>query len=144
MPGNDGIPFAHGELASSLWMGNARATGGGHKCGYIYDPEEERTAMNQHGVEIPKEELAEFCRRHHIRKLSFFGSFLRDDFREDSDVDVLVEFEPGVSVGLRFFAIERELSELLGRKVDLNTPGFLGKYIRDEVLAGAEAHYVST
>jgi hypothetical protein len=66
---------------------------------------------------------------------------LRDDFREDSDIDVLVEFEPGTSVGLRFFAIERELSELLGRKVDLNTPGFLAKYIRDEVLAQAEVQY---
>jgi hypothetical protein len=99
--------------------------------------------MNRHGVKIQKEELAEFCRRRHIRKLSFFGSVLRDDFREDSDIDVLVEFEPNVSVGLGFFAIERELSELLERKVDLNTPGFLGKYIRDDVLANAEVQYVS-
>ncbi len=99
--------------------------------------------MNYRGLTISKEEIAEFCRRNHIRKLAFFGSVLRDDFRDDSDIDVLVEFEPGVSVGLRFFAIERELSELLGRKVDLNTRGFLGKYMREEVLTEAEVQYVS-
>lgn len=97
--------------------------------------------MNDDALTISRDEIAEFCRRHRIRKLAFFGSVLRDDFREDSDIDVLVEFEPGVTVGLRFFAIERELSGLLGRKVDLNTPGFLGKYIRDEVLASAEVQY---
>jgi len=97
--------------------------------------------MSPQKVNIPFEKLEEFCRGHQIRKLSIFGSALREDFREDSDLDVLVEFEPGASVGLRFFAIERELSELLGRKVDLNTPGFLGKYIRDEVLATAEVQY---
>lgn len=100
-------------------------------------------AVAGHKVEPNREKLAEFCRRHKIRKLSFFGSVLRDDFREESDIDVLVEFEPGVSIGLKFFAIERELSELLGRKVDLNTPGFLGKYIREEVLSRAEVQYVS-
>lgn len=100
-------------------------------------------AVNGHRVEISGEKLGEFCRRHQIRKLSFFGSVLRDDFSEDSDIDILVEFEPNVSVGLEFFAMERELSELLGRKVDLNTPGFLGKYIRDDVLASAEVQYVS-
>ncbi len=97
--------------------------------------------MKHHRLTISGDEIADFCRRHRIRKLAFFGSVLRDDFREDSDIDVLVEFEPGVSVGLHFFAIERELSELLGRKVDLNTPGFLGKYIRDEVMAKAEVRY---
>ena len=97
--------------------------------------------MTYHGVEIPKERIAEFCRRYRIRRLALFGSILRDDFRPESDVDVLVEFEPGTKVGLRFFAIERELSELLGRKVDLNTPGFLGKYYREEVLKEAEVQY---
>lgn len=97
--------------------------------------------MSQHGIEISKSEIAKFCKHHRIRKLALFGSVLRDDFRDDSDVDVLVEFEPGTSVGLRFFAIERELSVLLGRKVDLNTPGFLGKYYRDEVLREAEVQY---
>lgn len=97
--------------------------------------------MNRHGLEIPKERIAAFCRRHRIRRLALFGSILRDDFRPESDVDVLVEFEPGTKVGLRFFAIERELSELLSRKVDLNTPGFLGKYYREEVLKEAEVQY---
>lgn len=99
--------------------------------------------MKYHGIDIPEDRLAEFCRRHGIRKLALFGSIVRDDFTPDSDIDVLVEFEPGTSVGLRFFAIERELSELLERKVDLNTPGFLGKYIRDEVLAESEVQYGS-
>ena len=93
------------------------------------------------GVEIPEEAVAEFCRQHGIRRLSLFGSILRDDFGPDSDVDVLVEFEPGTRVGLRFFTMERELSQLFGRKVDLNTPGFLSKYFRDEVLAEAVVQY---
>ena len=99
--------------------------------------------MNHHGLEIQKSQVAEFCRRHRIRRLALFGSVLRDDFRPESDVDVLVEFEPGTKVGLRFFAIERELSDLLGRKVDLNTPGFLSKYFREEVLREAEVQYDS-
>ncbi len=93
-------------------------------------------------IDIPKRKIAEFCRKHHIRKLSFFGSVLRDDFRSDSDVDVLVEFEPGKTPGLAFFAMQDELSELLGRKVDLNTPMCLSRYFRDEVLVEAEAVYV--
>jgi hypothetical protein len=93
-------------------------------------------------ISIPKEQVAEFCRRHHIRKLALFGSVLRDDFRPDSDVDVLVEFEPGKTPGLAFFAMQDELSELLGRNVDLNTPSWLSRYFRDEVLTEAEAVYV--
>lgn len=92
-------------------------------------------------IDVPKEKIAEFCRRNHIKRLALFGSALREDFGPDSDVDVLVEFEPGTRVGLRFFGMEQELSEILGRKVDLNTPGFLSKYFRDEVLAEAEALY---
>lgn len=92
-------------------------------------------------IDIPKNEIAEFCRRNHIRRLALFGSVLRDDFTPDSDVDVLVEFEPDARVGLRFFTLEQELSEILGRRVDLNTPGFLSKYFRDEVLAEAEVQY---
>jgi len=87
--------------------------------------------------------LAAFCRRHRIEKLSLFGSVLRADFGPDSDVDVLVEFEPGVKVGLAFFSIQQELSELIQRNVDLNTPGFISKYFRDEVLAEAEVQYVA-
>jgi hypothetical protein len=92
-------------------------------------------------IEIPKDRIAEFCRNNHIRRLALFGSVLRDDFGPDSDVDVLVEFEPGQTPGLRFFGMEIELSEILGRKVDLNTPGFLSKYFRDEVLSEAEVQY---
>ena len=92
-------------------------------------------------IEIPKDRIAEFCRRNQIRRLALFGSVLRDDFGPDSDVDVLVEFEPGQTPGLRFFGMEIELSEILGRKVDLNTPGFLSDYFRDEVLAEAEVQY---
>jgi predicted nucleotidyltransferase len=94
-------------------------------------------------VEIPRDQMEAFCRRNHIRRLAFFGSVLRDDFTPESDVDVLVEFEPGTRVGLRFFGMEQELSEILGRKVDLNTPGFLSRYFRDEVIAEAEVLYVA-
>jgi predicted nucleotidyltransferase len=97
--------------------------------------------MSYHGVNIPGDTLAAFCRRHHIRRLSLFGSILRDDFRSDSDVDVLVEFEPGHTPGLAFFAMQDELSELIGRKVDLHTAGSLSKYFRDQVLAEAEVQY---
>ncbi len=92
-------------------------------------------------IDIPTDKIAEFCRRNHIRRLALFGSVLRDDFRPDSDVDVLVEFEPDARIGLRFFVLEQELSEILGRKVDLNTLGFLSRHFRDEVLAEAEVQY---
>ena len=94
-------------------------------------------------IEIPKDRVAEFCRRHHIRRLALFGSVLRDDFAADSDVDVLVEFESGFVPGLEFFALASELSEILGRKVDLNTPGFLSKYFRERALAEAEVQYAA-
>lgn len=96
---------------------------------------------NHTKIELPKEKIADFCRRHHIRKLAVFGSALREDFRPDSDLDVLVEFDPGHTPGLAFFGMEQELSELLGRKVDLNTPQFLSPYFRDKVLAEAEVQY---
>jgi len=97
-------------------------------------------------VPIPKDKLAGFCRRHHIRRLSLFGSVLRDDFRPDSDIDVLVEFEPCAVVGFfKLYDMEQELSVMLGgRKVDISTPGGLSKYFRDEVLAEAEVQYVQT
>jgi uncharacterized protein len=94
-------------------------------------------------IAIDGEGLANFCQHNHIRRLALFGSVLRDDFRPDSDVDVLVEFEPDHIPGLRFFALERELSEILGRKVDLNTPGFLSPYFRGQVLTEAEVQYVA-
>ncbi len=92
-------------------------------------------------ISIPEEKIASFCRHNRIRKLSFFGSVLRDDFSSESDVDVLVEFEPNTQVGLQFFKMEQDLSEILGRKVDLNTPGFLSKYFREKVIAEAEVLY---
>lgn len=99
--------------------------------------------MNHHGIEIPKQAIADFCVRHHIRKLSLFGSILREDFRPDSDIDVLVEFEPGATTGFAFFSMQDELSELLGHDVDLSTTECLSRYFRDEVLREAEALYVA-
>ena len=99
--------------------------------------------MNRIRIQIPKERITDFCRQHHIRKLVIFGSALRDDFGPDSDVDVLVEFEPGHVPGLAFFGIEQELSAILGRKVDLNTAGFLSPEIREVVLKEAEVQYVA-
>ena len=93
---------------------------------------------------VDREKIAEFCRRHHIRKLALFGSVLRDDFRPDSDVDVLVEFEPGASAGfLRLAGMELELSDIVGQKVDLRTAAELSRYFRDEVLKIAEVQYAA-
>ena len=96
-----------------------------------------------HKPEISKEKIVEFCRKHHIMKLALFGSVLREDFRPESDVDVLVEFEPGHVPGLAFFSMEEELSEILGHKVELHTPQFLSRYFRDRVMADAEIQYVT-
>lgn len=92
-------------------------------------------------LSIDRARIGEFCRKHHIRKLALFGSVLRDDFRPDSDIDVLVEFEPEYMPGLAFFAMEAELSQMLGRKVDLNTPQFVSPYFRREVEEKAEVQY---
>ena len=101
--------------------------------------------MYSEDIQIPKERLAQFCERHRIRKISFFGSVLRNDFTSVSDLDVLVEFEPDARVGLiRLAQIEDELGRLLGRRVDLNTPAFLSPYFRDQVLNEAETLYVKT
>ena len=94
-------------------------------------------------IAVGSEELESFCRKHHIQKLALFGSALRDDFGPASDLDVLVEFEPGRTPGLRFFTIQEELSELLGRRVDLNTAEDLSIYYRDKILAEAEPLYVA-
>jgi hypothetical protein len=96
-----------------------------------------------HGITIPRERVAEFCRRNGIRRLALFGSVLRDDFGPESDIDVLVEFEPGRTPGFAFFGLQDELSAMLGRTVDLNTPMCLSKYFRDEVLREAEVLYKS-
>ena len=93
-------------------------------------------------IQIHKEEIEAFCKKHHIRKLSLFGSVLSTDFKPESDVDALVEFEPDSVVGLiRLGGIEIELSKIFGRKVDLRTPEDLSKYFRQEVLDSAELLY---
>jgi uncharacterized protein len=92
---------------------------------------------------ISPEQLASFCRRHAIHRLAVFGSVLRSDFRDESDVDVLVEFAPGRSPGLAFFGMQEELSGILRRPVDLHTPNSLSRYFRDEVLSEAEVLYVA-
>jgi len=99
--------------------------------------------MSMHGIEIPLERIEAFCRVNGIRRLSLFGSVLRDDFRPESDIDVLVEFQPEVRVGLAFIRMQDELSSILRRTVDLHTPGSLSKYFRDVVLHEAETLYVA-
>jgi len=96
-----------------------------------------------HGIEIPQGQLAAFCERYHIRKLSLFGSILTPDFGPESDIDVLVEFEPGRSPGFLGLArIQRELSALFGgRLVDLRTPPDLSPYFRDQVVASSIVQY---
>ncbi len=95
-------------------------------------------------IEIDKLAIAEFCKKNHIRRLALFGSVLRDDFCADSDVDVLVEFDKDAHVGmLKMAGMEIELSQILGHKVDLNTPGFISRYFREQVLAEAEVQYVA-
>ena len=91
--------------------------------------------MNDTRIKLPNGRIAEFCKRHRIRRLSLFGSVLRGDFGPDSDIDVLVEFELGARVGLISLAgLELELGEIIGRKVYLNTPGFLSTYYRDRII----------
>lgn len=95
-------------------------------------------------IKIPQNALIGFCRRHHICRLSLFGSVLREDFGPDSDIDVLVEFEPGARVGLiKFAGIQDELADILGREVDLVTPNALKPLIRDDILNTAEVIYVA-
>ena len=91
---------------------------------------------------VDEAELTAFCRKHHIRKLSFFGSVVRDDFSPESDVDVLVEFDPAHTPGLGIVDVEEELSRLLGgRRVDLVNPRYLNHRLKDRVLAEAEVQY---
>ena len=91
---------------------------------------------------MSKDRLVAFCRRHHIRRLSVFGSAIRGQLRPDSDIDLLVEFEPNRTPGLfSIIKMEMELAETLGRKVDLRTPEDLSQYFRDEVMENAELQY---
>jgi predicted nucleotidyltransferase len=97
--------------------------------------------MTYHGIEIPLHVIADFCRRHHIRRLSLFGSILRESFGPHSDIDVLVEFEPGHTPGLAFFGMQEELSQILNRNVDLHTPASISRYFREQVLSEAQVQY---
>lgn len=101
--------------------------------------------MIRSNLTIDRRAIADFCQRHHIRWLAIFGSALRDDFRPESDVDVLVEFEPGHTPGLAFFGLPDELSPLFGdRQIDLITKKAVNRWIRDRVLAEAEVIYDAT
>ncbi|HUO08882.1 MAG TPA: nucleotidyltransferase family protein [Phycisphaerae bacterium] len=94
-------------------------------------------------IDLPKDAIAEFCRRQPIARLALFGSVLRDDFGPESDVDFLVELVPNASVGIfEMTRMQTELSNLLGRKVDLRTPLELSRHFRDRVLAEADTLYV--
>jgi len=99
--------------------------------------------MNKNLV-IPKDQIADFCKKHYIRRLAVFGSALRDDFRPDSDVDVLVEFQKGHVPGFAFFDMQDELSQILSREVQLHTPSFLSRYFRDKVMREAEVQYAES
>lgn len=95
-------------------------------------------------IELDRQSIALLCRRNRVHRLSFFGSVLRDDFGPDSDVDVLVEFEPDAPVGLfEFVDLQGELSELIGRHVDLHTPASLSHFFRDEVVSSAEVAFAA-
>ena len=102
--------------------------------------------MSHIEMALPMDEIAALCRRYHIRKLALFGSAIHSGrqppgMQADSDIDVLVEFEPGCVPGFAFITIQDELSALLGRPVDLHTPKSLSRYFRDQVLAEAQVAY---
>jgi uncharacterized protein len=97
--------------------------------------------MLTQNLTVSQATIADFCRRHHIRKLAFFGSVLGNRFAADSDVDILVEFEEGHVPGFAFFDLQDELAVLLGRRVDLHTPNSLSRYFRDQVIADATVLY---
>ncbi|MQA92793.1 MAG: nucleotidyltransferase [Gemmatimonas sp.] len=99
--------------------------------------------MERPGFEIDLERIAELCRRHHIIRLALFGSILRHDFGPESDVDMLVEFEPGHTPGFAFFSIQEELTAILGRPVDLRTPDDLSRYFRNDVVRTARLLYAA-
>ena len=92
-------------------------------------------------IDIDHRRLEQLCQKYGIRRLALFGSVIRDDFGDDSDIDILVEFQPEAKVGLSFFSLQKELSVLLGRQVDLSTPGFLSARIRDKVAGEARPVY---
>jgi len=95
-------------------------------------------------IRVDRDKVADFCRRHHIRRFAFFGSVLRDDFRSDSDVDVLVEFDPEYRFGLfELVRMQQEFSDMIGREADFRTPEDLGRYMRDRVIAESEVQHAA-
>lgn len=92
-------------------------------------------------INLSQEEINHFCQSYSIRKLSLFGSVLRDDFTRESDVDVLVEFEPGKTPGLDIITMEDELSSIINRQIDLRTLADLSRYFREQVLIEAMVIY---
>ncbi len=95
-------------------------------------------------IDIPLDDLVELCRRYHVRELALFGSVLRDDFRDDSDVDMLVEYDPRAQVGLyEHFDLQMELERLFGRKVDLVSKRGLNVVIRDTVVLSSQVFYAA-
>lgn len=98
--------------------------------------------MKQGRINITTKQIADFCKNNYIKKLALYGSVLGDNYRQDSDIDILVDLEPKAPVGfLEMARMEIELSEMIGRKVDLRTPRELSKYFRDKVVAEAEVLY---
>ena len=96
------------------------------------------------GIQIPDQLLADFCRRHGVTRLSLFGAILREDFRPDSDIDVLVEFAPNTSYSLLDLGgMLMELREMLGREIDLKTPSFLSPRLREQVAREAQVLYAA-
>lgn len=97
---------------------------------------------NKIPIQVPKDKIRIFCKKYHVKKLSFFGSMLRNDFSADSDLDVLIEFQPNQKIGyLDMARMEEELSAIMNKKVDLRTPAELSRYFRQEVLENAEVQY---
>jgi len=100
--------------------------------------------MRVHDIEIPEDAIADFCRRHGVKRLALFGSILTDDFGPDSDIDILVEFQPSVRYSLLDLGgMWAELRELIGREIDLKTPLDLSRYFRDEVVSRARPLYAA-
>lgn len=97
--------------------------------------------MGNIAIKFDQQKIDTFCRKYHIRKFAFFGSVLREDFGSDSDIDILVEFEPGHTPGYNFFLLEEELTQIFGREVDLQTPYFLSPEIRRKVISESSAVY---
>ncbi len=92
-------------------------------------------------ITIPELAIQDFCQRHHVQVLALFGSVLREDFRDDSDVDILVQFLPGKTPGFQIVTMQDELTQLFGKVVDLRTPAELSRYFRDRVLSEAYILY---